>query len=130
MSSADLPGEAAEMPAARIPAALLTVGILAGLLGAALAFAASNFWFYSFGAHVIPGIQGRTLMPDFFTYLLIDAFVGAGCGYAGRLTGQNIGDLWSSRSRPSRLIPALYTVVLATTMTLIVNAVLLFMSYL
>jgi len=118
------------MPATRSDAASLIFGILSGLLGAVLGFAASNIWSYFLGPYVIPGSPGRTLMPDFFTYLQIDASVGAGCGYAGWLTGQNIGELFGSRHRLRGLMPVLYTVVLGTTMTLIVNALLRLMSFL
>jgi hypothetical protein len=68
-------------------------------------------------------------LPDFFSYLQIDAYVGAGCGYAGALTGPNLASLFGSQHRLRGFIPALYTSVLGTAVTLIVNSVLLFMSY-
>jgi hypothetical protein len=104
-------------------------GLLPGLLGAMLAFGATNIWFYYFGFHLIPDLSSRTMLPDFFSYLQIDAYVGAGCGYAGALTGSNIASLWGSEHPLRRFIPALYTAVLGTAVTLIVNALLLLMSY-
>ena len=117
------------MPQARPTAASLISGLLPGLLGAMLAFGASNLWYYYFGPYVIPDAPGRTLLPDLFSYLQIDAYVGAGCGYAGAITGPNIASLWDSQHRLGRFIPALYTAVLGTAVTLIVNALLLLMSY-
>jgi hypothetical protein len=104
-------------------------GLLPGLLGAMLAFGATNIWFYYFGIHLIPTLSSQTMLPDFFSYLQIDAYVGAGCGYAGALTGPNIASLWNSQHRLIRFIPTLYSAVLGTAVTLIVNALLLLMSY-
>jgi hypothetical protein len=104
-------------------------GLLPGLLGAMLAFGASNIWFFYFGSYLIPNLSSRTVLPDFFSYLQIDAYVGAGCGYAGAITGPNIAGLLDSQHHLSRFIPALYTAVLGTAVSLIVNALLLFMSY-
>jgi hypothetical protein len=117
------------MPLTRLSAASVISGLLPGLLGAMLAFGASNIWFYYFGFYLIPNLSSRTVLPDFFSYLQIDAYVGAGCGYAGALTGPNIADLWGSQYRLSRFIPALYSAVLGTAVSLIVNALLLLMSY-
>jgi uncharacterized membrane protein YeaQ/YmgE (transglycosylase-associated protein family) len=94
-----------------------------------LAFGASNLWFYYLGPYLILNLPSRTVLPDFFSYLQIDAYVGAGCGYAGALTGPNIASLLGSQHRLSRWIPVLYTAVLGATVTLIVNALLLLMSY-
>jgi hypothetical protein len=94
-----------------------------------LAFGASNIWFYYLGSYLVPSLPSRTMLPDFFSYLQIDAYVGAGCGYAGAVTGPNVADLFDSQHRLSRFIPALYTAVLGTAVTLIVNALLLLMSY-
>ena len=128
-SSAGLPGESAAVSLKRLPAASLIFGLLPGLLGAMLAFFASNIWFYHFGFHLIPGVPSRTVLPDFFSYLQIDAYVGVGCGYAGAVTAQRMAGVLDSQTRFGRLFPALYSAVLGITITLIVNAVLLFMSY-
>lgn len=117
------------MPHARPSAASLISSLLPGILGAMLAFGASNIWYYYFGSYIIHDMPGRTVLPDFFSYLQIDAYVGAGCGYAGSLTGPNIAGLFGSQHRLSGLIPALYTSVLGTAVTLIVNALLVLMSY-
>ena len=101
--------------------------MLAGFLGAMLAFGGSNLWFYYFGPYLIPGLPGQAVLPDFFSFLQIDAYIGAGCGYAGAVTGPNIAGFLASQHRLSRLIPGLYTVVLGTTVSLIVNALLLVM---
>lgn len=116
------------MAVARLSAASVLSSLLPGLLGAMLAFGATNLWFYTFGPYLIPDFPGRAMMPDFFSYLQIDAYVGAGCGYAGALTGPSIADLLGPQHRLSRWIPALYTAVLGATVALIVNVILLLMS--
>jgi len=108
---------------------LLRTGFIPGILGGLLAFAASNIWFYYFAALIIPGVTGRNLMPDFFSYWQIDAYVGAGSGYAGTLSGQKIASLIAAGDRQARVIPILYAFILGTAVSLIANALLLFMSF-
>jgi len=115
------------MAVARLSPVSVLSYLLAGVLGAMLAFGASNLWFYYFGPYLIPGLPGQAVLPDFFSFLQIDAYIGAGCGYAGAVTGPNIAGFLTSQHRLSRLISALYTVVLGTTVSLIVNALLLAM---
>ncbi|MFH1186424.1 MAG: hypothetical protein V1755_15550 [Chloroflexota bacterium] len=108
---------------------LLRTGFIPGILGGLLAFAASNVWFHYFAALIIPGVTGRHLMPDFFSYWQIDAYAGAGSGYAGTLTGHKIAGLLGAGDRQARVIPILYAFILGTTVSLIANALLLFMSF-
>ena len=102
--------------------------MLPGLLGALMAFAASNLWFYLFAEYVFPGVQGQRALPDFFAYLVIDVYVGVGCAYAGTITGPVIAGILGPEHRLARIVPALSTALLGTALALTVNAVLLFMA--
>ena len=117
------------MQPGRTASMLLRAGFLPGIGGGLLAFIASNLWFHYLAPHVLPGVAGGQWMPDFFSYLQIDAYVGAGCGYAGMLTARNLAELRGDPQPPGRLIPILYAFGLAAGIALIVNVLLLFMSY-
>jgi len=115
------------VPIPKSASEILRTGVPPGILGGLLAFAASNLWFYYFAARLLPGIANRTLMPDFCSFLQIDVYVGAGCGYAGAITARNIAGLGGAEQQP-RLIPVLYPVILGTGISLIVNTLLFVMS--
>lgn len=116
------------MPLPRdVPRFLLSF-ILPGILGGLFAFLAANFWFYYFGQYVFPGMPARAWMPDALSFMLIDAWVGAGCGYAGSLSGPYIADLFRGSPQRARLLPSLSSFNLAVAITLLVNALLLLMS--
>lgn len=117
------------MPLTKIASQLVRSGIAPGICGGLLAFSASNAWFYYFAALVIPGLPGRSILPDIHLYLQIDAHVGAGCGYAGLKTGQNIAALRGVQDEQARVIPLLYAFVLGVGISVIVNMLLLFMLF-
>ena len=116
------------MPLPKAASKLLFSGFLPGILGGLLAFAASNVWFYYFGAYLLPSLPGRQLLPDFFAYFQIDVYVGAGCGYAGTISGPRLAELFGGLPALARAIPILYSVLLGLGISLIVNGLLLFMS--
>ena len=118
------------MPVARNSAALLRSGFIPGILGGLLAFALSNIWFYFFGAAAVPGFPGRNLMPDFCAFLQIDAYVGAGCGYAAGITAPALAGLFDASERQRRLVLPLYALFLGAGISIIANSLLLLMSFL
>jgi len=117
------------VPLTKTTSMLLRAGFIPGIFGGLSAFVVSNIWFFYFAAYVIPGTPAGSLMPDFFSYLQIDAYVGAGCGYAGMLTARNLAELRGDQQPQSGLIPVLYAFGLAAGIAMIVNALLLFMSF-
>ena len=117
------------MSLAKTASKLLILGLLPGILGGLFAFVVLNVWFFYFGAYLAPGLSGRTPLPDFFFYLPLDVFVGAGCGYAGSLSGPALADLFGGQPRLTRPVPMLYAFVLGLGISSIVNGLLLFLSF-
>jgi len=74
-----------------------------------------------------PGLPSRQLLPDFFAYFQIDVYVGAGCGYAGTISGpgwpSSLADCLRWRGHPDSVLRAA-----GLGISLIVNGLLLFMS--
>lgn len=68
-------------------------------------------------------------MPDSLPSLLIDAYVGLGCGYAGRRTAEYWNEPGRAPAARARVLASLYTFSLGAGVALLVNAALLFMSY-
>jgi hypothetical protein len=105
---------------------MLRTGSLAGVLGGLLGFIASNAWFYFMAESVVAGLPRHSLMPEYFVFLLIDAGIGVGAGYAATLTSRNLALMkgetpWQSPSSH------LYSVVLGIGVSLLANSILLSM---
>ena len=108
---------------------LLQPDILWGVAGGLLAFVATNIWFYYWGAWPLPGMSAHSLMPDFISFLTTDAFVGAGCGYAGYNLGRALANILGYEERATLRVPPLTAFVLATVIALFVNLVLIGFSF-
>lgn len=108
---------------------LLQPDILWGVAGGLLAFAATNIWFYYLGAWPLPGMPSQSLMPDFISFVSTDAFVGAGCGYAGYNLGRAVATMLGYEERAALRVPPLTAFMLATLIPLFVNLVLIGFSF-
>jgi len=100
--------------------------ILAGIIGGLLGYTASNAWFFFLAPAIIADLPRGGFMPEPFSFLLIDMFIGGAAGYAAALTSHNFARLQDA-SPPRPIWLQIYALTLGVGLSLLANMILVFM---